>query len=400
MLKYLTAGESHGKAVTAVIEGLPANLEIEPEDINYELARRQGGYGRGGRMELENDTVEILSGIRANQTLGSPVTFQIKNKDWINWQEIMSPEGDGGYDKEKVVIEKDEKVKEVTPKVTKPRPGHADLAGSLKYDQGDIRNILERASARETAARVAVGAVAKKLLKEFGIKVISHVVQLGSVEADEQGLSFVEIENQVDNSPVRTLDEQAESEMIEDIKQAKKAGDSLGGVFEVVTTPLPVGLGSHVQWDRKLDGRLSQALMSIQAIKGVEVGLGFAAAGKPGSEVHDEIYYQDGRFQHQSNNAGGLEGGMTNGESLRLKAAMKPIPTLYKPLESVDLETKEEFKASVERSDVTAVPAAGVVGEAVVAIELAKAWLEKFGGDSMAEIKQNYKNYIHSLEER
>ncbi|MBM7622743.1 chorismate synthase [Sporohalobacter salinus] len=400
MFRYLTTGESHGKAVTAVVEGLPANLEIEPKDINKELARRQGGYGRGGRMKLENDQVEILSGIRANQTLGSPVTFQIKNKDWNNWQEIMSPEGDGGYNKEEVIIEKDEKVKEVTPKVTKPRPGHADLAGSLKYDQEDIRNILERASARETTGRVAVGAVAKKLLQEFGIKVISHVVQLGSVKADEQELTFVEIDNQVDDSPVRTLDQKAETKMIEEIKQAKKTGDSLGGVFEIVTTPLPVGLGSHVQWDRKLDGRLAQALMSIQAIKGIEVGLGFASSGRPGSKVHDEIYYHDGRFQHQTNNAGGLEGGMTNGEPLRLRAAMKPIPTLYKPLESVDLETKEKFKASVERSDVTAVPAAGVVGEAVVAIELAKAWLEKFGGDSMAEIKQNYKNYIQSLEQR
>ncbi|SJZ86009.1 chorismate synthase [Selenihalanaerobacter shriftii] len=399
MFRYLTTGESHGKAVTAVIEGLPANLKLTPKYINNELARRQGGYGRGGRMKLENDQVEIMSGIRANYTLGSPITFQIKNKDWVNWQEIMSPTGDGGYDQGEVKIKKDKKVKRVEPKVTKPRPGHADLAGSLKYDQQDIRNILERASARETAARVAVGAVAKQFLREFGIKVISHIVQIGSIKAEDKDLAVNQIIDNVDSSPVRTLDAQAEEEMIAEIKNAKEEGDSLGGVFEVVTTNLPIGLGSHVQWDRKLDGRLAQALMSIQAIKGVEVGLGFKAAGKPGSQVHDEIIYKS-EFKHKSNNAGGIEGGMTNGEPLRVKAAMKPIPTLYQPLESVDLETKEKFKASVERSDVTAVPAAGVVGEAVVAIELAKAWLEKFGGDSMAEVKRNYESYIESLKNR
>jgi len=399
MFRYLTTGESHGKAVTAVIEGVPANLEIRPDDINKDLARRQGGYGRGGRMKVETDQVEILSGIRAKKTLGSPITFQINNKDWENWQEILSPTGEGGYHQDEVVIKKDTKIKQVRPKVTKPRPGHADLAGSLKYNQEDIRNILERASARETAARVAVGAVAKKFLEEFGIEVISHVVELGGVKADSQDLDYKQIEMKVDNSSVRTLDQEAEEAMIARIKEAKKDGDSLGGVFEVITTKLPVGLGSHVQWDRKLDGRLAQALMSIQAIKGVEVGLGFEAARRPGSQIHDEIYYEDG-FKHKRNNAGGLEGGMTNGEALRVKAAMKPIPTLYQPLESVDLATKEKFKASVERSDVTAVPAAGVVGEAVVAIELAKAWLEKFGGDSIEEVKRNYQSYLKYLKQR
>jgi chorismate synthase len=399
MLRYLTAGESHGKLLTAVVEGLPANLEITSDYINKELARRQGGYGRGGRMKLETDQIQILSGIRAKKTLGSPVTLQIKNKDWKNWKEIMSPSGEGGYEQEEVVIEKDDKIKQIKPKVTRPRPGHADLAGSLKYRQTDIRNILERASARETAARVAVGAMAKKFLNEFGIEIISHVVQLGGVQAQLQKLEFNQIMESVDSSPVRTLDKKAEREMIKRIEEAKEEGDSLGGVFEVLTTPLPVGLGSHVQWDRKLDGRLAQALMSIQAIKGVEVGLGFDVAQRPGSQVHDEIVY-DGSFEHKSNNAGGLEGGMTNGEPLIIRAAMKPIPTLYKPLKSVDLKTKEQFKASVERSDVTAVPAAGVVGEAVVAIELAKSWLEKFGADSMEEIKENYQSYLNSLEQR
>ncbi|MCK8825292.1 chorismate synthase [Fuchsiella alkaliacetigena] len=398
MFRYLTAGESHGKAVTTIIEGLPANLRINCEDINNELARRQGGFGRGGRMEVETDQVDILSGIRANYSLGSPITLQVKNKDWANWQEVMDPTGSGDYQQE-VKIEKDDKVKRISPEVTKPRPGHADLAGSLKYNQQDIRNVLERASARETAARVAAGAIAKIFLQEFGIKVISHVVQLGSIEAQRTEHTLAEIFKEVDKSPLRTLDVEAEEAMIAEIKEVKEAGDSLGGSFEVLTTPLPVGLGSHVHWDRKLDGRLAQALMSIQAIKGVEVGLGFEAARLRGSEVHDEIYYQD-EFKRHTNNAGGIEGGITNGEPLRVKAAMKPIPTLYQPLESVDLESKEQFKASVERSDVTAVPAAGVVGEAVVAIELAKAWLEKFGGDSMEEVKRNYNNYLQALGER
>nr|WP_282580182.1 chorismate synthase [Natroniella sulfidigena] len=395
----MTAGESHGKAITGILEGIPANLEVTREDIDRELARRQGGYGRGGRMKIETDQIEILSGIRGGKTLGSPITFQIKNDDWENWQQVLAPFGNSGYDQEEVTIKKEEKVKSVAPKVTKPRPGHADLAGSLKYNQTDIRNILERASARETAVRVAIGAVAKKFLQQFGIEIVSHVLQIGQAQLKEEEISFSEIKDKSDQSPVRCIDSQATEEMIKEIDICKEEGNSLGGVFEIRANALPVGLGSHVHWDRKLDGKLAQALISIQAIKGVEVGLGFEAGARYGSNVHDEIGYQDG-FYRNSNNAGGIEGGTSNGEEIVLKAAMKPIPTLYQPLSSVDLETKEEFKASVERSDVTAVPAASVVGEAVVAVELAKALLEKFGGDSLEETKMNYDNYLAILEQR
>ena len=399
-MRYLTAGESHGKAITGILEGVPANLEIKPEDINRELARRQGGYGRGGRMKIETDQIEILSGIRAGKTMGSPITLQITNDDWENWEDILDPFGDGGYDFDEVKIKKETKIKKVTPKVTRPRPGHADLAGSLKYNQTDIRNILERASARETAVRVAVGAVAKTLLKEFGIEVASHVIRVGSASFEQNDLTLAEIKEKSSQSKLRCIDEATTELMVEEIDAAKEAGDSLGGVFEVRTSSLPVGVGSHVQWDRKLDGRLAQGLMSIQAIKGVEVGLGFEAASRSGSKVHDEIAYKDNEFYHTSNNAGGVEGGMTNGEPLVVKAAMKPIPTLYKPLDSVDLESKESFSASVERSDVTAVPAASIVGEAVVAFELAKGLIEKFGADSIEEMKANYKNYLQMLKER
>jgi chorismate synthase len=398
-MRYLTAGESHGQAITAILEGMPANLALSPEEINRELLRRQGGYGRGGRMELETDLIDILSGVRGGKTLGSPITLQIKNDDWENWQEVLAPFGDCGYDKEEVHIEKEDKIKEVKPKVTKPRPGHADLAGVLKYNQTDLRNILERASARETAVRVAVGAIAKVLLKELDIKITGHVIQLGSVKLKDRELKFEEIKQKSEESKVRCVDPETTEEMIAEIDDCKEAGDSLGGVFEIRTNKLPVGLGSHAHWDRKLDGRLSQALMSIQAIKGVEVGLGFQAAGRPGSKVHDEIDYDD-QFYRRSNNAGGIEGGMSNGEPIVLKAAMKPIPTLYQPLSSIDIETKEEFKASVERSDVTAVPAASVVGEAVVAFELAKACLEKFGGDSIEEVLANYNNFLEMVRNR
>ncbi len=398
-MRYLTAGESHGKAITAILEGVPANLEIEPADINRELARRQGGYGRGGRMELEDDLIDVLSGIRGGKTLGSPITLQIENDDWANWNEVLAPFGNCGYDQEEVKIEKEDKIKEVEPKVTRPRPGHADLAGALKYNQSDMRNILERASARETAVRVAVGAVAKTLLRELDIEVTSHVVQLGSIKLDQQVTDFSKIKEKSAESEVRCIDPDTTEQMIKEIDDCKEAGDSLGGVFEVRTTSLPVGLGSHVQWDRKLDGRLAQTLMSIQAIKGVEVGAGFAVADRPGSEIHDEIDYDDG-FYRTSNNAGGTEGGMSNGEPIVVRAAMKPIPTLYQPLSSVDLETKEKFVASVERSDVTAVPAASVVGEAVVAFELAKACLEKFGGDSMEEVLANYNNFLELVQQR
>jgi len=398
-MRYLTAGESHGKAITGILEGMPANLEIDKSEINLQLARRQGGYGRGGRMQIENDLIEILSGVRGGKTLGSPISFQIENNDWSNWEEVLAAFGDNGYGQDEIKIKKENKIKTVQPKVTKPRPGHADLAGALKYNQADLRNILERASARETAMRVAVGSFARILLKEFEIDITSHVKQIGSVGLEDTELSFSEIRKKSAESEVRCIDEEITQEMIAEIDDCKEEGNSLGGIFEVQTTNLPAGLGSHVHWDRKLDAKIAQALMSIQAIKGVEVGLGFEAAKRRGSEVHDEIAYDDD-FYRRSNNAGGFEGGMTNGEPLVIKAAMKPIPTLYKPLSSVDLETKEEFKASVERSDVTAVPAASIVGENVVAFELAKAFLDKFGGDSLEEIKANYNNYLKMMEQR
>ncbi|MGM0501817.1 MAG: chorismate synthase [Bacillota bacterium] len=398
-MRYLTAGESHGRAITGILEGMPANLEIDKREINLQLTRRQGGYGRGGRMKIENDQIDILSGIRGGKTLGTPISFQIENDDWPNWEEVLDPFGDNGYQHDEIEIKKENKIKTVKPKVTKPRPGHADLAGALKYNQSDLRNILERASARETAMRVAVGSFGRILLKEFGIEFTSHVKRIGGVELEKQELSFAEIKEKSAESEVRCVDEKTTQAMIAEIDDCKDEGNSLGGVFEVRTTKLPAGLGSHVHWDHKLDAKLAQALMSIQAIKGVEVGLGFEAAARRGSEVHDEIAYDDG-FQRLTNNAGGFEGGMTNGEPLVIKAAMKPIPTLYQPLSSVDLETKEEFKASVERSDVTAVPAASIVGENVVAFEIAKAFLDKFGGDSLEEIKANYDNYLKMLEQR
>ena len=398
-MRYLTAGESHGRAITGILEGMPANVKIDKDEINLQLTRRQGGYGRGGRMEIEDDQIDIFSGIRGGKTLGTPISFQIENDDWPNWREVLAPFGDNAYHKDKIEIQKENKIKTVQPKVTKPRPGHADLAGALKYNQVDLRNILERASARETAMRVTVGAFGRILLKEFGIDFTSHVKRIGGIELNERELSFAEIREQSRRSEVRCVDEKITEKMIAEIDDCKEEGNSLGGVFEVRTTKLPAGLGSHVHWDRKLDAKLAQALMSIQAIKGVEVGLGFDAAKERGSEVHDEIAYDD-EFYRLTNNAGGFEGGMTNGEPIVIKAAMKPIPTLYKPLSSVDLATKEKFKASVERSDVTAVPAASIVGENVVAFELAKAFLAKFGGDSLAEIKDNYTNYLNRLEQR
>ncbi|MCL4872917.1 chorismate synthase [bacterium] len=395
MLRYLTAGESHGPELTAIVEGMPSGLKVSPADIDADLKRRQAGYGRGGRMKIESDRVEITSGVRNGLTLGSPVTLKIRNRDWENWKEIMAA---------------DSAISDRT--VTRPRPGHADLTGGLKYGHSDLRNILERSSARETAMRVASGALAKRLLHEFGISVFSWVVELGGVKAGSAALGgstgAEALFRRAEASAVRCPDEKAGRAMIARIDQAKEAGDSLGGSFEVVATGAPPGLGSHVHWDRKLDARLSFALMSIQAIKGVEVGLGFGAASLPGSEVHDEIFYRRGgakgrwwprspRFLRKTNNAGGIEGGMSNGEAIVLRAAMKPIPTLYKPLRSVDIETKRPFKASVERSDVTAVPAAAVIAESVVAFELANAFLEKFGGDSIREIARNYGGYLDDI---
>lgn len=382
-MRFLTAGESHGPVLTAIIEGLPAGLPITEEYINVQLARRQGGYGRGGRMKIEKDRVKILSGVRGGLTLGSPVTLQVENRDWENWRHIMDPSpGAGSSDR----------------RVTRPRPGHADLAGGIKYRHRDLRNVLERSSARETAARVAVGAVARKFLEELEITIMGAVIRIGSVETKWPRLPVHEIKAILDKSQLLCPDPKSEETMKKEIDLAREAGDSLGGVFEIQVHGVPTGLGSHVHWDRKLDGRLAGALMSIQAIKGVEVGLGFLSATLPGSQVHDEIFYAAGKgLYRETNRAGGIEGGISNGEPLVVRAAMKPIPTLYKPLRSIDLETREIKEASVERSDVCAVPAACVVGEAVVAQVLAPECMEKFGGDHMEEIKERvdrYREYI------
>ncbi|HUJ17825.1 MAG TPA: chorismate synthase [Nitrospirota bacterium] len=386
MLRFLTAGESHGELLTGIIEGVPAGLLIRMTDIDRDLARRQVGYGRGGRMKIEKDSVKISSGVRWGRTLGSPIGLMVRNKDWDNWRDKMSP---------------DPMFLNTADPVTRPRPGHADLAGALKYGTPDIRNILERSSARETAMRVAVGAVAKRLLEEFGIEIISHVLSIGGVFAKVPKVSPQEIRKRAEASELRCSDPEAEKRMMKKIDQARAAGDTLGGVFELIIRGAPIGLGSHVHWDRKLDSRLAGALMSIQAIKGVEVGAGFGAANKPGSEVHDEIFWNRKQgFTRRTNMAGGIEGGISNGEAIILRAAMKPIPTLYKPLRSVDMVTKKPFKASIERSDACAVPAAGVVAEAAVAVEIASALIEKFGGDSIDEMKRNYLAYDKLLKAR
>ncbi|MDW7685093.1 MAG: chorismate synthase [Bacillota bacterium] len=384
MMRFLTAGESHGPALCAIIEGLPANLPVHTDAVNRDLARRQQGHGRGGRMKIERDRADILSGLRFGRTLGSPLTLQIVNKDFANWQETMSVDGP---------------VPEDLTGVTRPRPGHADLSGALKYNLDDVRDVLERASARETAARVAVGAVAKELLRAFDIHVFAWVTAIGGVTAvDMVPQEIVARYNTVEESPVRCADKDTAEKMMQRIDSAKAEGDSLGGVFTVAVTGVPVGLGSHVHWDRKLDGRLAAALMSIQAIKGVEVGGGFALAGLPGSVVHDEITHDSVRgFRRRTNRAGGIEGGMSNGEMILVSAAMKPIPTLYKPLKSVDLRDYKPFEAAVERSDACAVPAASVVGEAVVAWEVACLLREKLGGDSLEEMLTNYQNYLERL---
>jgi chorismate synthase len=385
-LRFLTAGESHGEALTAVIDGLPAGLALTEADINADLARRQRGYGRGGRMKIEQDRAHISAGVRWGLTLGSPLTLTIRNRDWENWQQTMSvgppPAG-------------------AAPKmITRPRPGHADLAGAMKYGHHDIRNVLERSSARETTARVAVAGVAKRLLGEFGITILSHVTEIGGIRIGPLEATWDEVQRRAEASEVRCADPGAEAAMIEAIDRAKAAGDTLGGVFEVVAVGCPVGLGSYVQWDRKLDGQLARAFCSIHAIKGAEIGLGFEAARRPGSQVHDEILFDKaGGFHRGSNSAGGLEGGVTNGQPVVVRAAMKPISTLRKPLRSVDLDTREAVEAVVERSDVCAVPAAGVVGEAMMAIVLAEAFLEKFGGDSVDEIRRNYQGYLDYLKD-
>ena len=395
MLRYFTAGESHGPCLTMIIDGAPAGFPIDAGKINHDLWRRQQGYGRGGRMLIEKDEVQIRSGIRWGETLGSPVPLGIENRDWKNWTKKMSA----------APADRDEKIA-----VTKPRPGHADLTGVLKYGRSDIRDILERASARDTVSRTAVGSFAKQLLAPFGIRVMGYIRSIGNVAASLDGLSYDETYARAEDSPVRTADPEAEEKMIALIEECKKEGNTLGGIFEVVVLGLPPGLGTHTQWDRKLDGRLAQALMSIQAIKGVEIGLGFEMARRRGSQVHDEIFFDPSKmvtegtprivptgFYRGSNNSGGTEGGMTNGAPLVVRVAMKPISTLMSPLQSVDLRTKQAADASVERSDVCAAPAAAVVGESVVAFELANAFLEKFGGDSLREITRNYESYLEQI---
>lgn len=381
MLRFLDAGETHGKCLTAIIEGLPSNLALDIEKINARLAMRQGGYGRGGRMKIETDRVEVLTGVRGGKTLGSPVTLLIRNRDFENWKDTMGTEESNG--RRAVYV---------------PRPGHADLTGALKYCHDDIRNVLERASARETAIRTAVGAVAQQFLSELGIETWSRTVRIGAVE-DTSLVQDDDVQVRVAASELRMYGERATQEAKRLIDTARETGESLGGVVEVVVRGVVPGLGSYVQYDRKLDALLAGALMSVQAIKGVEFGLGFEAAARMGSQVHDPILYKGG-FIRETNHAGGIEGGMSNGEPIVVRAAMKPIPTLYKPLGSVDLRDKKPVEASVERSDICAVPACGIVCEAVVAYELARAVSEKFGGDSMEELKRNYAMYRAEIESR
>lgn len=381
---FTTAGESHGKALLAIVEGVPSGLAISVDAINHELWRRQQGYGRGGRMKIESDTVQILSGVRHGNAIGSPIAMLIENRDFVHWQEVMSAEP-----------------LDVQPKnprlVKRPRPGHADLAGGQKFQTRDLRDVLERASARETAARVAAGAIAKQILTVFGIDVKSHVVKLGSVPEAPLVKTWDEISSIEANSQLNCADAESERAMVALIDNAKQSGDTLGGIFEVVAKNVVPGLGSHTSWSEKLDGRIAQAFMSIHAVKAVEIGTGVANAGKTGSDVHDEIAYNEDGFSRTTNRAGGLEGGITNGEELRVRGYLKPISTLRKPLRSVDIDTKAVDDAAFERSDITAVPAAGVIGEAMLAIVLANSLREKFGGDSIAEMLRNFETYEESV---
>jgi chorismate synthase len=383
--RFTTAGESHGKALIAIVEGVPAGLDIDIAAIDHELWRRQQGYGRGGRMKIEKDKIEIMSGVRHGKTIGSPIALTIENRDFPKWKDVMS----------------------VTPirsapkdprKLTRPRPGHADLPGGQKLGVRDLRDILERASARETAARVACGALAKQLLAFFGVEVRSHVIKIGHVQAVPLWRKWDEIVSIPADSPLRCADQTAQKEMVKAIDAARKEGDTLGGIFEVVARGVPAGLGSHTSWEDKLDGRLARAIMSIHAVKAVEIGTAVANAAKLGSKVHDEIRHDGSGYKRTTNRAGGLEGGITNGEELRIRGYMKPLSTLRKPLRSVDIETREPSDAAFERSDITAVPAAGVIGEAMFAVVLANEMREKFGGDSIGEMKQNYDAYKSSID--
>jgi chorismate synthase len=391
-LRFTTAGESHGQALVAVLEGIPAGLTLLGEHVDEQLSRRQQGYGRGRRMQIEHDCVEFLSGVRAGETIGSPIGMMIRNRDWQNWQEIMDPAP---------------RPEDPTRKraVTRVRPGHADLTGLLKYDRQDARDILERASARETTARVAIGAVCRRFLGEFDVSIGSHIVRLGDITATRPDPFPQDINSAADASQLRTLDPDAERRMIERIDTVKREGNTLGGIAEVVATGVCVGLGSHTAWDRKLDGRIGRAMLSIPAVKGVEIGMGFTSAQVTGAEVHDEIEpdssrQRTGGVRRRTNRAGGLEGGMTTGEPVVVRVAMKPISTLMRPLGTVDVATGERAQATAERSDVTAVPAMGVIAEAMLAIVLADAMLEKFGGDSLQETRRNYDGYLTQLHDR
>ncbi|WP_336764341.1 chorismate synthase [Paenibacillus sp. USHLN196] len=385
-LRYLTAGETHGPQLTAIIEGLPSNLTINFEELNFQLHRRQKGYGRGRRMQIEKDQANFVGGIRHGYTTGAPVALVVQNNDWKHWQNIMNIEPIEGSDEEK-------------RRVHRPRPGHADLNGGLKYNLKDLRNVLERSSARETTVRVACGAIARQFLAEFGIKVAGRVLRIGEIVAPYHDLPIDELIAVTEASSVRVTDAETEKKMEAYIDQIKQEGDSIGGIVECIVEGVPVGLGSYVQYDRKLDARIAQGVMSINAFKGVEIGIGFEAGVIRGSQVHDEIMHTDERGYHRATNRlGGFEGGMTNGMPVVVRGVMKPIPTLYKPLQSVDIDTKEAFTAQVERSDACAVPAASVVMEHVVAWEIAKAFLEKFGGDSMEEIRANVASYNAQLE--
>ncbi|EJQ52237.1 chorismate synthase [Bacillus hominis] len=383
-MRYITAGESHGPQLTTILEGIPAGLSLVANDINEELARRQKGYGRGRRMQIEKDQVQIVSGVRHGKTMGSPIALVVENRDFTHWTKVMGAEP---------LTEQEEK--EMKRQVTKPRPGHADLNGAIKYGHRDMRNVLERSSARETTVRVAAGAVAKKILAELGIQVAGHVVEIGGVQAENiKYNSIAELQSTTEASPVRCLDEKAGKKMMQAIDDAKANGDSIGGIVEVVVEGMPIGVGSYVHYDRKLDAKLAAAIMSINAFKGVEIGIGFEAAHRPGSEVHDEILWDEVQgYRRKTNNAGGLEGGMTTGMPVVVRGVMKPIPTLYKPLQSVDIDTKEPFTASIERSDSCAVPAASVVAEAVVAWELATALIEQFGLDRIDLIRENIEKH-------
>jgi len=389
MLRFYTAGESHGQALLTFLSGLPAGLPVDTEFINHELHRRQLGYGRGGRQKIEKDTADIFAGVRNGQTIGAPIALRIENRDWSNWEKILPV---GASDAPETQ----------SRKLTAPRPGHADLAGSQKFNFHDARYVLERASARETAARVAAGAFAKLLLKEFGTDILSHVIQVGHVRL-ERPAKWEEIRAVCGDldSPLRCVDAAVQEKMKAEVDAALKAGDTVGGVFEIVAHNVPVGLGSHAQWDEKLDGRLAQALMSVQAVKGVEIGVGILAAGSYGSEVQDEISYDKAarRFRRSSNRAGGLEGGITNGEDVVIRGYLKPISTLRKALGTADMVTKEPVQAAYERSDWCVVPAGGVAGEAMVALVLADAFLQKFGGDSLAEMRRNFENYGRQIDE-